>query len=165
VKPRFSNLTTILICILLAGAGLGLWGCGTSSAEEGMTNQEAADIVREYFATTAADRMQGVTIEDLQVVTAKGQQTLRLDLVSDGSDAADMSLAWLCFGATSEESWPGDLNRDWGVSLLWVDTYTTYPWGITEHTLVDVAGHGLTTEGGAPHWRGGPATTAPAGGE
>ena len=162
MKPRVTTATVILLVAILVGAGFGLCGCGASPAEEGVIDDEAAVIVREYFATTAADLMRGVTIADLQVTTANGQRTLRLDLVSDGSDEADGALFWLCIGATSEDGWPGDLARDRGLSLLWVDAYTTYPWGITEHTVVDVAGHGLSTGGGAPHWRGGPPTTAPA---
>lgn len=161
MKPRVTTATVILLVAILVGAGFGLCGCGAPSAEEGVTDEEAADIVREYFATTAADDLRGVTIADLQVTTANGQRTLRLDLVADSSNAAEMSLAGLCFGGTSENGWPGDLSRDWGVELLWVDMYTTYPDGITEHTLIDVAGHGFSTYGGAPRWRGGPATTAP----
>jgi len=103
--------------------------------------------------------MQGVAIEGLQITTQMGQRTLRLDTVSDGSDQADKSLAWLCVGATSEESWTGELNRDWCLGLVCVHIYTTYPWGYSEHSVVDIAGQSLVTYGGAPLWRGGPDTT------
>jgi len=90
MKPRVTTATVILLVAILVGAGFGLCGCGAPSAEEGVTDEEAADIVREYFATTAADDLRGVTIADLQVTTANGQRTLRLDLVADSSNAAEM---------------------------------------------------------------------------
>jgi len=177
VKPRFQTVMVILLCALLVGACVTLWGCDGQPATEGgtgqsapatgeiatspggVTDQTAAEIVLQYFATTAAGHMQGVAIEGLQITTQMGQRTLRLDTVSDGSDQADKSLAWLCFGATSEESWTGELNCDWCLGLVCVHIYTTYPWGYSEHSVVDIAGQSLVTYGGAPLWRGGPDTT------
>jgi len=40
--------------------------------EKDATDDEVADIVREYFATTAADRMRGVAIADLWVTITNG---------------------------------------------------------------------------------------------
>ncbi len=168
---RFSTMAAIVVCMLLVGMSLTSWACDGRSAAEatsegaaapanGVTDRTVADIVLEYFATAAAVHMQGVVIEGIQVATQAGQRTLSLYLVSDGSDEADGSLAWLCFGASSEEGWTGELNRDWGLGLVWAHIYTTYPWGASEHSVVDIAGQSLTTYGGAPHWRGSPSTTA-----
>ncbi len=169
VESRCRIVAVILLCALLVGACPALWGCdrqpavesetGPSAPAGGLTDQAAAEIVLRYFATTAADHMQGVVIEGLQITTQMGQRTLRLDTVSDGSEEADKSLAWLCLGATSEKSWTGDLDREWGLGLVWVHIYTTYPWGYSEHSVVDIAGRSLVTYGGAAHWRGGPDTT------
>ena len=78
MRSRFRTATAILLCALLVGACLTLWGCdGQPAAEDGtspsapatdetatsaggVTDQAAADIALRYFATTAADRMQGV---------------------------------------------------------------------------------------------------------
>jgi len=170
MRFRFSTTAAIVLCMLLVGISLTSWACdgrsaagaateGTAAPANGVTDRTVADIVLEYFATAAEVHMQGVVIEGIQAVTQAGQRTVSLYLVSDGSDEADESLARLCFGATSEEGWTGDLNRDWGIGLVWVHICTTYPWGYSEYSVVDVPGRSLTTYGGAPHWRGGPATT------
>ncbi|MBN1632443.1 MAG: hypothetical protein JW990_22015, partial [Thermoleophilia bacterium] len=172
MRARFSTTAAIVLCMLLVGISLTSWACdgrsaaeatteGTAAPANGVTDRTVADIVLEYFATAAEIHMQGVVIEGIQVVTQAGQRTVSLYLVSDGTDEADGSLARLCFRATSEEGWTGELNRDWGLGLVWVHIYTTYPWGDSEHSVVDIAGQSLTTYGQASHWRGGPATTAP----
>ncbi|MBN1321149.1 MAG: hypothetical protein JXA87_09950 [Thermoleophilia bacterium] len=173
MKSRFSTMAAILLCMLLGGMSLMFWACdeqlaaetgtgpywpaseGTAAPTNGVTDRTAADIVLEYFATAAEVRVQGVAIDGIQVATQMGQRTLSLYLVSDGPDEANGSIAWLCFGATSEEGWTGDLNRDWGLGLVWVHIYTSYPGGDSEHSVADIANQSLTTYGGTPHWRGG----------
>jgi hypothetical protein len=131
------------------------------TAKQGITDEEAAGIVRRYFAASAADDLAGLTVANVKVTTEIGERTLSIDLVSDGSDRADSSLRGLYYGGTSPGSWPGDLNGEYGLGIVWVRVKVTYPSGEPDSLLFDLPRQSVTSYGGAPRFHiGGPATTS-----
>jgi hypothetical protein len=130
------------------------------TGKQGVTDEEAAGIVRRYFAASAADGLAGLTVANVKVATEMGERTLSIDLISDGSDRAGSSLRRLYYGGTSPESWPGDLNEEYGLGIVWVRVTVAYPSGAPDSLLFDLPGQSVTSYGGAPRFHiGGPATT------
>jgi len=160
-------LLAVAIAALLSSA---LSGCGkapppapTTSIEvpsSGITDMQAADIVRQYLAATAAT-FPHVSVEKVRATSKAGERSLLLNLRSDGSDEADLELYGLCTDSAAPDGWADRLNRADNLKLVQLQMVVDYPSGEPDSITVDMNSNVLSSPGGAPRFRGGPPTAAP----
>ena len=144
MKPSREFAIVLLVSLLVALA-LVTASCGAGS------NSRATRIVREYLAPDGSHPLEGLKLTKLSVTGQSGERTLHLQVTSDGSAEANVTLNWLVIGGTSDEGWVGDLNK-MVLGLAFVEVRVTYASGIPDElNVIDVARHKATTSGG-PGW-------------
>ena len=169
VQRRWLALGPAFILMVVMAAAV-LASCGESSPATsaghvtvpaaGGSDTKATDIVREYFASTAAT-FPHVAIEKIEVSGAAGERSLYLELRSDGADEADGELYGICMESDAPDGWVDRLNRNQNLGLVSLHIVVNYPTGAPDSMTVDVKGHALSSSSGAPRFSGHPPVASP----